>query len=46
MFSEGQVLIPFPNRIDHGMYVFKGVTEQLPLSEPPGRTLSTGLPAG
>jgi aldose 1-epimerase len=34
MFSEGQALIPFPNRIDMGSYVFNGVTEQLPLSEP------------
>ncbi len=43
MFSEGQVLIPFPNRIDHGMYVFNGVTEQLPLSEPPRQNAIHGL---
>src|SRR5258708_14933319 len=35
MFSQGQVLIPFPNRIDMGSYAFYGVTQQLPLSEPP-----------
>src|SRR5258708_18370584 len=34
MFSERPLLIPFPNRIDMGSYVFNGVTEQLPLSEP------------
>jgi len=43
MFSEGQVLIPFPNRIDHGMYVFNGVTEQLPLSEPARQNAIHGL---
>src|SRR6266487_1088735 len=43
MFSEGQVLIPFPNRIDHGMYVFNGMTEQLPLSEPARQNAIHGL---
>jgi len=43
MFSEGQVLIPFPNRIDHGMYVFSGMTEQLPLSEPARQNAIHGL---
>jgi aldose 1-epimerase len=43
MFSEGQVLIPFPNRIDMGSYVFNGVTEQLPLSEPARRNAIHGL---
>ena len=42
-FSEGQVLIPFPNRINHGMYVFNGVTEQLPLSEPARQNAIHGL---
>jgi len=43
MFSEGQVLIPFPNRIDMGSYVFNGVTEQLPLSEPARQNAIHGL---
>jgi aldose 1-epimerase len=43
MFSEGQVLIPFPNRIDHGMYMFNGVTEQLPLNEPARQNAIHGL---
>jgi aldose 1-epimerase len=43
MFSEGQVLIPFPNRIDHGMYVFNGMTEQLPLNEPARQNAIHGL---
>lgn len=43
MFSEGQVLIPFPNRIDMGSYVFNGVTEQLPLSEPARMNAIHGL---
>src|SRR5947209_1416602 len=43
MFSEGQVLIPFPNRIDQGSYVFNGVTEQLPLNEPARMNAIHGL---
>jgi aldose 1-epimerase len=43
MFSEGQVLITFPNRIDHGMYVFNGVVEQLPLNEPARQNAIHGL---
>lgn len=31
---QGQVLLPFPNRIDGGHYEFDGVERQLPLSEP------------
>ncbi len=42
-FSEGQVLIPWPNRIDHGMYVFNSMTEQLPLSEPARQNAIHGL---
>ncbi|HXA60185.1 MAG TPA: aldose 1-epimerase family protein [Streptosporangiaceae bacterium] len=30
----GQVLTPWPNRIDHGRYDYDGATHQLPLSEP------------
>jgi aldose 1-epimerase len=31
--TRGQVLIPFPNRVDHGRYVFHGMAQQLPLDE-------------
>jgi aldose 1-epimerase len=31
--THGQVLIPFPNRVDHGRYVFHGTAHQLPLDE-------------
>jgi aldose 1-epimerase len=31
--SRGQVLIPYPNRVDHGRYVFHGGAHQLPLDE-------------
>jgi aldose 1-epimerase len=31
--TRGQVLIPFPNRVDHGRYVFHGMALQLPLDE-------------
>jgi aldose 1-epimerase len=31
--GRGQVLIPFPNRVDHGRYVFHGTAQQLPLDE-------------
>jgi aldose 1-epimerase len=42
-FSNGQVLIPFPNRIDQGTYTFQGVTQQLPLSEPGNDNAIHGL---
>lgn len=42
-FSQGQVLIPFPNRIDQGSYVFNGVTEQLPINEPARMNAIHGL---
>jgi aldose 1-epimerase len=32
--GAGQLLAPWPNRIDHGSYTFEGVTHQLALSEP------------
>lgn len=31
--SRGQVLIPWPNRVDHGAYTFNGIGEQLPINE-------------
>lgn len=31
---RGQVLLPFPNRIAGGLYVFEGEERQLPLTEP------------
>jgi len=33
-YSRGQVLAPWPNRIDHGRYSFAGRDRQLALSEP------------
>jgi aldose 1-epimerase len=32
--AAGQLLAPWPNRIDHGTYTFAGATHQLDLSEP------------
>lgn len=32
--AEGQLLAPWPNRIDHGRYTFAGSSYQLDLSEP------------
>jgi aldose 1-epimerase len=38
--GRGQVLLPWPNRIDRGRYTFAGQTYQLPLSEPdPGNAI-------
>jgi len=31
--ARGQALMPFPNRVDRGRYVFHGVAHQLPLDE-------------
>ena len=33
-YSRGQVLVPWPNRIDHGRYSFAGRDRQLALTEP------------
>jgi aldose 1-epimerase len=33
-YSRGQVLAPWPNRVDHGRYSFAGRDRQLALSEP------------
>jgi aldose 1-epimerase len=32
--AAGQLLAPWPNRVDHGQYVFAGAQHQLDLSEP------------
>ncbi|MFC7330278.1 aldose 1-epimerase family protein [Marinactinospora rubrisoli] len=31
---QGQVLAPWPNRVDHGRYTFEGVTHRLDITEP------------
>ncbi|RCV52993.1 aldose 1-epimerase family protein [Marinitenerispora sediminis] len=31
---QGQVLVPWPNRVDHGRYTFDGATHQLEVTEP------------
>ena len=41
--SRGQVLLPFPNRIDGGKYEFEGEEEQLPLTEPTTNNAIHGL---
>jgi aldose 1-epimerase len=41
--GRGQVLLPWPNRIDHGKYTFEGKTLQLPLTEPALQNASHGL---
>jgi aldose 1-epimerase len=41
--TNGQGLIPFPNRIDQGAYTFQGVEQQLPLSEPANDNAIHGL---
>jgi aldose 1-epimerase len=41
--GAGQQLIPWPNRIRDGHYVFDGVEQQLALSEPPRHNASHGL---
>lgn len=41
--GRGQNLIPWPNRIRDGRYVFNGVTQQLALSEPARHNASHGL---
>ncbi|MQA86187.1 MAG: aldose epimerase [Streptosporangiales bacterium] len=32
--ADGQILIPWPNRVDHGRYVFAGDSYQLDITEP------------
>lgn len=41
--GAGQLLLPWPNRIDHGRYVFGGATYQLDISEPARDTAIHGL---
>jgi aldose 1-epimerase len=41
--GAGQLLAPWPNRIDGGSYTFNGSTEQLALSEPARHTAIHGL---
>lgn len=40
---RGQVLLPFPNRIDGGLYEFEGQERQLPLTEPATNNALHGL---
>jgi aldose 1-epimerase len=41
--GRGQNLIPWPNRIRDGRYIFNGVTQQLALTEPARHNASHGL---
>jgi aldose 1-epimerase len=41
--GRGQVLIPWPNRIEDGRYEFDGASHQLPLDEPERRNAIHGL---
>jgi aldose 1-epimerase len=41
--GRGQVLIPWPNRLEDGRYEFDGQGHQLPLTEPGTRTAIHGL---
>jgi aldose 1-epimerase len=41
--GRGQVLIPWPNRIQHGIYEFEGRQHQLPLTEPEAQNAIHGL---
>jgi aldose 1-epimerase len=41
--GRGQVLIPWPNRLQDGSYEFDGQRHQLPLTEPASRTAIHGL---
>ena len=44
--GRGQVLIPWPNRIEDGSYEFDGRRHQLPIDEPENGTRSTASSAG
>ena len=44
--GRGQVMAPWPNRIEDGRYTFDGVDYQLPLDEPATATPSTGSRCG
>ncbi|MCY0932143.1 aldose epimerase [Streptomyces sp. H27-H1] len=41
--SYGQLLVPWPNRIDHGTYEFDGAEQELPWSEPANQNAIHGL---
>lgn len=41
--ARGQPLIPWPNRLEDGVYEFAGIRQQLPLSEPDKRNAIHGL---
>src|SRR5690349_22463855 len=41
--GRGQVLIPWPNRLQDGSYEFDGRSHQLPLNEPGNRNAIHGL---
>jgi aldose 1-epimerase len=41
--GRGQQLVPWPNRIRDGRYIFEGVTQQLALGEPARHNASHGL---
>ncbi len=41
--ARGQVLIPWPNRLQDGSYTWAGTQHQLPLSEPDKRNAIHGL---
>ena len=41
--GRGQVLIPWPNRLQDGSYEFDGQSHQLPLNEPEHRNAIHGL---
>jgi aldose 1-epimerase len=41
--GRGQVLLPWPNRLDHGQYTFGGETHQVPLNEPDQHNAIHGL---
>lgn len=44
--GRGQVLIPWPNRLEDGSYEFDGQRHQLELNEPENGTRSTASSAG
>ena len=41
--GRGQVLLPWPNRIEDGTYEFEGRRHKLPLNEPDRRNAIHGL---
>lgn len=41
--TRGQLLLPFPNRVDHGRYTFRDTQYQLPVNEVPRSNAIHGL---